>query len=91
MWRGNALLAATAARRSVVSDREQKLRLQGTVIESLPNATFRVEIEGGHHVLARAAGRMRRRRRIRILPGDRVEVELSAYDPTRGRIVWRYT
>ncbi len=60
------------------------------VSESLPNAMFKVEIEGGLEVLARAAGKMRRGRKIRILPGDKVEVELSAYDPSRGRIVWRH-
>ncbi len=60
------------------------------VTESLPNAMFKVEIEGGLEVLARAAGKMRRGRKIRILPGDKVEVELSAYDPSRGRIVWRH-
>jgi translation initiation factor IF-1 len=51
---------------------------------------FRVEIDGGLKVLARASGKMRRGRFIRILPGDRVDLELSAYDPSRGRIVWRY-
>lgn len=66
------------------------IKAQGVVSETLPNAMFKVEIEGGLEVLARAAGKMRRGRKIRILPGDRVEVELSAYDPTRGRIVWRH-
>jgi len=63
--------------------------VQGTVLETLPNAMFRVEIEGGLEVLAHVSGKMRMRY-IRILPGDRVDLELSAYDPTRGRIVWRY-
>ena len=66
------------------------LRVQGNVIETLPNAMFRVEIDGGMEVLARASGKMRRGRFIRILPGDRVDLELSTYDPSRGRIVWRY-
>ena len=67
------------------------VRMSGTVVRQLPNATFQVKLdEGGHEVLARAAGRLRRGRRIRIVPGDRVEVEVSLYDPTRGRIVWRY-
>ena len=56
----------------------------------VPALGFRVEVDGGLEVLARAAGKMRRGRPIRILPGDRVDLELSAYDPTRGRIVWRY-
>jgi translation initiation factor IF-1 len=66
------------------------LRTQGTVVETLKNATFRVRLESGHEVMARASGKMRRGRLIRIIPGDRVELELSAYDPTKGRIVWRY-
>lgn len=70
--------------------REDVLRVQGSVVETLPNAMFRVEIDGGLEVLARASGKMRRGRFIRILPGDRVDLELSAYDPSRGRIVWRY-
>jgi len=70
--------------------REDVLRVQGSVVETLPNAMFRVEIDGGLKVLARASGKMRRGRFIRILPGDRVDLELSAYDPSRGRIVWRY-
>jgi translation initiation factor IF-1 len=65
------------------------IRVAGTVVQNLPNATFRVEIDGGLEVLAHVSGKMRMRY-IRILPGDRVDVELSAYDPTRGRIVWRY-
>jgi translation initiation factor IF-1 len=66
------------------------IKATGVVSETLPNAMFKVEIEGGLEVLARAAGKMRRGRKIRILPGDKVEVELSAYDPSRGRIVWRH-
>ena len=70
--------------------RDDVLRVQGSVVETLPNAMFSVQIDGGLKVLARASGKMRRGRFIRILPGDRVDVELSAYDPSRGRIVWRY-
>ncbi len=70
--------------------KDDVLRVQGNVIETLPNAMFRVEIDGGMEVLARASGKMRRGRFIRILPGDRVDLELSTYDPSRGRIVWRY-
>ena len=73
-----------------VAKQDDVIRVQGVVVETLSNATFRVEVDGGLEVLARAAGKMRRGRYIRILPGDRVDVELSAYDPTRGRIVWRY-
>jgi translation initiation factor IF-1 len=72
-----------------VTEEDDVIRVQGTVVENLPNATFKVEIDGGLEVLAHVSGKMRMRY-IRILPGDRVEVELSAYDPTRGRIVWRY-
>jgi len=68
---------------------EEAIRVQGTVLQNLPNAMFKVEIDGGLEVLAHVSGKMRMRY-IRILPGDRVDVELSAYDPTRGRIVWRY-
>lgn len=70
--------------------KDDVLRVQGSVVETLPNAMFNVKIDGGLEVLARASGKMRRGRFIRILPGDRVDVELSAYDPSRGRIVWRY-
>jgi translation initiation factor IF-1 len=74
-----------------VAKQEDVIRVQGVVVETLPNATFKVEVDGnGLEVLARAAGKMRRGRYIRILPGDRVDLELSVYDPSRGRIVWRY-
>jgi translation initiation factor IF-1 len=66
------------------------IRTSGTVKSLQRNATFIVEIEGGLEVRARAAGRMQRGRGIRILPGDQVDVEISTYDPTKGRIVWRY-
>ncbi|MGH8958097.1 MAG: translation initiation factor IF-1 [Acidimicrobiia bacterium] len=65
------------------------IRVSGTVVQNLPNATFRVGIDGGLEVLAHVSGKMRMRF-IRILPGDRVDVELSADEPTRARIVWRY-
>ncbi|MDX1690109.1 MAG: translation initiation factor IF-1 [Acidimicrobiia bacterium] len=70
---------------------EQSFRARGTVVDVLRDATFRVKLEqGGHEVIARAAGKMRRGRKIRILPGDVVEVDVSLYDPTKGRIVWRH-
>ncbi len=65
-------------------------RAQGTVVATLRNASFKVKLDSGHELTARASGKMRRGRLIRIIPGDRVELEVSAYDPTKGRIVWRY-
>ena len=68
--------------------RQDVIEVEGTVIEPLPNAMFRVELENGHRVLAHISGKMRMNF-IRILPGDRVTVQLSPYDLTRGRIVYR--
>lgn len=68
--------------------KEDSIEVQGTVIEPLPNAMFRVELENGHRVLAHISGKMRMHY-IRILPGDRVTIELSPYDLTRGRITFR--
>ena len=68
---------------------KEGIEVTGTVLETLPNAMFRVELDNKHRVLARISGRMRKHF-IRILPGDRVLVELSPYDLTRGRIVYRY-
>lgn len=65
------------------------IEVEGTVIEPLPNAMFRVELANGHKVLAHVSGKIRMNF-IRILPGDKVTVELSPYDLTRGRIVYRY-
>lgn len=69
--------------------REDAIEMEGTVLEPLPNAMFRVELENGHKVLAHISGKMRMHY-IRILPGDKVVVELSPYDLTRGRITYRY-
>jgi len=69
--------------------KEEKVELVGEVVEALPNAMFRVELSNGHKVLAHISGKMRQHY-IRILPEDRVIVELSPYDLTRGRIVYRY-
>lgn len=69
--------------------KEQAIEMQATVLENLPNATFKVELENGHEVLAHISGKMRKNF-IRILPGDRVLVELSPYDLNRGRITYRY-
>ena len=65
------------------------IEVEGTVLEKLPNAMFKVELENGHRVLAHISGKMRMHY-IRILPGDKVIVELSPYDLTRGRITYRY-
>ncbi|MBQ3226626.1 MAG: translation initiation factor IF-1 [Clostridia bacterium] len=64
------------------------LELEGTVLEALPNAMFQVELENGHQVLAHISGKLRMNF-IRILPGDKVTIELSPYDLTKGRITWR--
>jgi len=69
--------------------KEEKIEAEGTVIEALPNAMFRVELENGHRVLAHISGRMRMHF-IKILAGDKVRVELSPYDLNRGRIVYRH-
>ncbi|MBI5116680.1 translation initiation factor IF-1 [Candidatus Poribacteria bacterium] len=69
--------------------KEEAIEVEGTVIEPLPNAMFRVELKNGHRILAHISGKMRMHF-IRILPGDTVKVELSPYDLTRGRIVYRY-
>jgi translation initiation factor IF-1 len=77
----------------IVEDMPKKegvIEIEGTVVEALPNAMFRVELSNGHKVLAHISGKMRQHY-IRILPEDRVVVELSPYDLTRGRIVYRYT
>jgi len=68
--------------------KEEPIKVEGKVLETLPNAMFKVELENGHQVLAHISGKMRMHF-IRILPGDIVTVELSPYDLTRGRIVYR--
>ena len=69
--------------------KEEGIQVEGAVIEPLPNAMFRVELDNGHRVLAHISGKMRMHY-IKILPGDRVLVELSPYDLTRGRVIYRY-
>jgi translation initiation factor IF-1 len=69
--------------------KEESIQVEGTVVKPLPNTMFRVELDNGHEVLAHISGKMRMNY-IRILPGDRVIVELSPYDLTRGRITYRY-
>ena len=68
--------------------KDDVLELEGTVIEALPNAMFKVELENGHQILAHISGKLRMHY-IRILPGDKVTVEMSTYDLTKGRITWR--
>ncbi|PIE56321.1 MAG: translation initiation factor IF-1 [Desulfobulbus propionicus] len=68
--------------------KEEAIEVEGTIIEPLPNAMFRVELDNGHKVLAHISGKMRMHY-IKILPGDRVMVELSPYDLTRGRVTFR--
>jgi translation initiation factor IF-1 len=81
--------ARKAAERDNGDPKEQAVVMDAVVSLALPNAMFEVEVEGGHKLIAYAAGRMRRYF-IRITPGDRIRVELSPYDLTRGRIVYRY-
>ncbi|TDI85232.1 MAG: translation initiation factor IF-1 [Caldithrix sp.] len=69
--------------------KEAPIKVDGTIVETLPNATFRVELENGHKVLAHISGKMRMHF-IKILPGDKVTLELSPYDLSRGRITYRY-
>jgi len=68
-------------------DKEKAIRVMGTVTEKLPNAVFRVELENRHEVIAHVSGKIRMRF-IRIMPGDKVTLEISPYDLTRGRITW---
>jgi translation initiation factor IF-1 len=69
--------------------KEDVIEVEGTVVEPLPNAMFKVELENGHKILAHVSGKIRMHF-IRILPGDKVTVELSPYDLTRGRITYRF-
>ncbi|MDD5887554.1 MAG: translation initiation factor IF-1 [Oscillospiraceae bacterium] len=68
--------------------KEDMIEVEGTVVEALPNTMFKVELENGHQILAHISGKLRMNF-IRILPGDKVTVEMSPYDLTRGRITWR--
>ena len=69
--------------------KEKNIEVDGTILETLPNAMFRVELENGHEVLAHVSGKMRMHY-IKILPGDKIKLELSPYDLSRGRITFRY-
>ncbi len=74
---------------NLMADKDDVIEVRGKVVEPLPNAMFRVELDNGHKLLAHVSGKMRMHF-IRILPGDKVLVEISPYDLTRGRIVYRY-
>ena len=74
---------------TLAKPKDDAIVLEGTILESLPNAMFKVELENGHKVLAHISGKMRMHY-IRILPGDKVQVELTPYDLTRGRITYRF-
>jgi translation initiation factor IF-1 len=87
VFRNTMLLIRRRESRSMAKD--DVIEVEGAVVETLPNAMFRVELENGHTVLAHVSGKIRMHF-IRILPGDKVTVELSPYDLTRGRITYRY-
>jgi translation initiation factor IF-1 len=71
-----------------IMSKDDVIELEGTVVEKLPNAMFQVELENGHRILAHISGKLRMNF-IRILPGDKVSIEMSPYDLTKGRIIWR--
>ena len=87
--RGLAAVAGPKRNAEDMAKKDGVIEIEGTIVEALPNAMFRVELSNGHKVLAHISGKMRQHY-IRILPEDRVVVELSPYDLTRGRIVFRY-
>jgi translation initiation factor IF-1 len=72
-----------------MAQKEEKIEVEGEVVEALPSTMFRIAVDGGHEVLAKISGKMRKNY-IRILPGDKVKVELSPYDLSRGRITYRH-
>jgi translation initiation factor IF-1 len=74
---------------SVIAEKEEKVELEGEVVEAFPNGLFKIALDNGHETLGYTAGKMRRYR-IKIFPGDRIKIELSSYDLNRGRIVYRY-
>ena len=90
-WRclGNLVGCARGGSRALAKSKQDAILMEGKVLESLPNAMFKVEFDNGHQVLAHISGKMRMHY-IRILPGDRVQVEFTPYDLQRGRITYRY-
>ena len=89
VWTRRGVSDVVGGERALAKPKDDTILVEGTVVEPLPNAMFRVELENGHKVLAHISGKMRMHY-IRILPGDRVQVELTPYDLTRGRITYRY-
>ncbi len=81
--------AQAQAKGAVIAGKEEKVEMEGEVVEALRSGMFRIALDNGHETLGYTAGKMRRFR-IRILPGDKIRIELSPYDLTRGRIVFRY-
>jgi len=77
------------ARLRQIASKEEKIEMDGEVVEAFPNGLFKIQLENGHETLGYTAGKMRRFR-IRVYPGDRIKIELSPYDLSRGRIVYRY-
>lgn len=88
-WYHLSLLFNDVLLEGALLTKEDVIELEGTVLEALPNAMFRVELENGHKILAHISGKMRMHY-IKILPGDKVTVELSVYDLNRGRITYRF-
>jgi translation initiation factor IF-1 len=86
---GDPRRAASGSKGAVIASKEEKIEMEGEVVEALRNRMFRILLDNGHETLGYTAGKMRRYR-IRIFLGDRVKVELSPYDLDRGRIVYRY-
>ena len=84
-----AFMLSEDERSTAIAEKEEKIDMEGEVVEALRNGMYRIQLDNGHETLGYTAGKMRRHR-IRILPGDRIKVELSAYDLGRGRIVYRY-
>ncbi len=81
--------SSRSRREAVIADKEEKIELEGEVVEAFRSGMFRIALDNGHETLGYTAGKMRRYR-IKVFPGDRIKVELSPYDLTRGRIVYRY-
>jgi translation initiation factor IF-1 len=81
--------ARALTRRRLIAQKEEKIELEGEVVESFKSGMYRIALDNGHETLGYTAGKMRRYR-IKILPGDRIKIELSPYDLTRGRIVYRH-
>ena len=88
MYNGSLLEFARFSSTQVTMSKEENIEMIGTVVESLPNTTFRVELENGHMINAHISGRMRKHY-IRILTGDKVKVEMTPYDLSKGRIIFR--